>query len=131
MRKILVLLLAGFFLLGCSTAAPQGKGFLEGKISIGPICPVERFPPEPQCRPTEQTFQAYPLTVYLIGNGDPGILIKETEFHGGTEGNYRIELAAGSYVVRQETGLSRFSETVEINANETTRLDIDIDTGIR
>ncbi len=32
------------------------KGFLEGKITIGPLCPVEKFPPDPRCQPTEETI---------------------------------------------------------------------------
>jgi hypothetical protein len=37
---------------GCDNQINQGSGFLEGVISIGPICPVETDPPDPGCLPT-------------------------------------------------------------------------------
>jgi hypothetical protein len=127
--------LGAFILLlifGCiSNPQEQGKGILQGHISIGPLCPVERNPPDPNCLPTEQTYAAYAMTVYRVGAGDPGPLLKETTFTGDKDGNYKIELPTGSYVIRQETGISKFSKTVAIKAGETTTLDIDIDTGIR
>jgi len=51
------------------------------------------------------------------------------------DGRYRIELLPGTYVVDiNNTGIDRSPDVpseVEINSNLTTRLDIDIDTGIR
>ena len=35
------------FVSGCEKQYSNETGFLEGKISIGPICPVERVPPDP------------------------------------------------------------------------------------
>ena len=115
-------------IFGCVSNQNQPNGFLQGKISIGPICPVERNPPDPNCLPTEQTYLAYPLSVY--SNAD-GINAKVLEFHGNNNGNYEIELPAGIYEIKLEKGLRNFSKTAEIKANETTNLDISIDTGIR
>lgn len=109
----------------CPAPTENRKGILSGKISIGPICPVERYPPEPNCAATEETFLAYPLGVYSE-SGE-----KVMTFNGDSNGNYSIELPIGTYTVKQETGLSRFSETVSISSGQTTVLDIDIDTGIR
>ena len=118
----------GFLILNPSS----GRGVLEGKVTIGPLCPVERFPPDPQCQPTEETYKAWPIAVYtqnkltLVAHIQPDI-----------NGNYAVELAAGNYVVnlenRQSGGLgsSNLPDTVTINANDTTLLNIDIDTGIR
>ncbi|MEK7081236.1 MAG: hypothetical protein AAB902_02520 [Patescibacteria group bacterium] len=39
-------------------------GFLEGKVTIGPLCPVERTPPDPACQPTEATYKAWQIAVY-------------------------------------------------------------------
>jgi len=32
------------------------KSPLAGKVNIGPLCPVERNPPDPSCQPTEETY---------------------------------------------------------------------------
>ena len=52
-----------------------------------------------------------------------------------SEGNYRVTLAAGTYLVDiNHMGIDVAKElpkTVEIVGGETTRLDVDIDTGIR
>ena len=39
-------------------------GLLKGKISIGPLCPVETFPPQPQCLPTLETFKAWQTAIW-------------------------------------------------------------------
>ncbi len=125
---LLSLLLLSSLLLGCVSGTGEtdkGTGFLEGRISIGPICPVERNPPDPSCAPTEETYKAYALGVYSL-SGE-----KVAQFNGGKDGNYKVGLAEGKYRVARESGLSRFSAEVEIRKGQTAELDIDIDTGIR
>ena len=39
-------------------------GFLEGKITIGPLCPVESVPPDPACQPTQETYNTWPIVVW-------------------------------------------------------------------
>lgn len=116
-----------FFLSGCISTGPTSSktGILAGHISIGPLCPVEQNPPDPNCQPTLQTYQAYPLSVYNSSNQ------KIMEFIGAANGNYQIELQAGTYTIKSETGMQRYSQTVAIIANQTTTQNIDIDTGIR
>jgi hypothetical protein len=105
-----------------------GEGMLAGKIKIGPICPVERIPPEPGCEPTEETYKAYKLIVYAEGRA------KAAEFYGDREGGYSISLPAGAYTVESETQ-GRLGSVGPINvvveAGKTTVQDIGIDTGIR
>ena len=105
-----------------------GKGLLEGRITIGPICPVERMPPDPSCQPTEETYRAHKLSVYTESP------TKVAEFSGDANGRYKIELAAGTYTIKTERemgpgGMEPITVTVE--AGKTTRQDVDIDTGIR
>ena len=38
-------------------------GYVVGKISIGPICPVETVPPRPECLPTAETFKAWQTAI--------------------------------------------------------------------
>lgn len=39
-------------------------GTLMGKISIGPLCPVETAPPQPGCLPTADTYKTWQLSVW-------------------------------------------------------------------
>ena len=124
MKKAICLLL---LLVACQVQ-PQVKGILEGKVSIGPICPVERYPPDPRCQPTEETFQAWPLEITHDG-------VKVTTVVAGKDGMFRVELSPGTYVVdhekQQHFGKGTLPATVEVKSGETTTLDINIDTGIR
>ena len=115
---------------GCIQNEPQ-KGILKGYISIGPLCPVETNPPDPNCQPTEQTYASYALTVYRVNGVPSGTLEKVAVFQGDKDGNYKIELLEGNYELAQESGISRYQQEFTIKAGETTNLDIDIDTGIR
>jgi len=116
---------------GHARCVRTGDGVLEGHVSIGPLCPVERIPPEPGCQPTEETYKAHKLIVY--GLDESGAEYTAGEFIGGPDGNYSIPLPAGSYVVRTENvgRLGSFEAAVSVTAGETSSLDVDIDTGIR
>lgn len=118
-----------FFVNGCNQKQVSEKGFLEGKISIGPICPVERIPADPKCQPTEETYRAWPIAIL---EGDKQIVRVDANL----DGTYRIELPAGKYAVDLEKqhfgpGGSNLPAAITIKQGETTKLNIDIDTGIR
>jgi hypothetical protein len=42
------------------------SGVLKGKISIGPLCPVERIPPDSACLPTAETYKAWATAVWTL-----------------------------------------------------------------
>ena len=118
---------------GCSQEVSRTaeKGVLEGRVTIGPICPVERFPPEPGCQPTEDTYKAWPIAVYESDGK-----AKVAQIWPGIDGAYSLELPAGEYIVdfeKKTLGLGGGSLPADIIivAGKTTTLDIDIDTGIR
>jgi hypothetical protein len=125
-----------FFLLiiilpGCTKTSDEQPGFLEGVISIGPICPVERIPPEPACQPTAETYKAYPVSVFS-SDGTKKII----GLSPSLDGSYSCELAPGSYIVKLEktqngAGGSNLPVQVTITSRENTFLNISIDTGIR
>jgi hypothetical protein len=126
MNKLLLLVL--LLAVGCQTAPITAQqGALQGHIDIGPLCPVERIPPDPACQPTAKTYAAWPIGVYQ------GTALKAT-LAPDASGNYALELPAGTYTVNLENP-SRFGgelpQTVTITAGETATLDISIDTGIR
>lgn len=116
---------------GCDKFRNQETGFLEGVISIGPICPVETDPPQPGCLPTADTYKAYPVSIWT-SNGRK----KVAQIYPAIDGSYKIELINGDYQVILENGQNRpggssLPVEVSIIPQNNTILNIDIDTGIR
>lgn len=119
------------FGLGCDKLGSSDMGFLEGKISIGPICPVEKDPPDPGCLPTAETYKAYPVSVWT-SDGRRKIMQINPELNG----SYITDLEPGNYLIILETGRSNIGSSnlpveVTIISDNVTTLNIDIDTGIR
>jgi hypothetical protein len=129
---LFVVFLFGTFLgSGCDNQITREAGFLEGIISIGPLCPVEKDPPDPDCLPTLETYKAYPVSIWT-SNGERKI----TQVNPALDGSYKVALNPGNYLVILENGQNRIGssnlpEEVEINSQTETILNIDIDTGIR
>ena len=127
-----ILSVVGLFLLSrCDKLFIQEAGYLEGIISIGPLCPVEKDPPDPDCLPTYETYKAYPVSIWT-SNGRRKI----TQVNPALDGSYKIELNPGKYSVILETsqnsiGSSNLPAGVVIRAQAETILNINIDTGIR
>jgi hypothetical protein len=127
-----LLILQGLLLFGgCDKATNHEAGYLSGTISIGPICPVERIPPDPACLPTAETYKAYPVGVYT---SDGKARIKQ--LNPSLNGNFTSELAPGTYRVvlestQKSVGGSNLPAYVIIISSDTTILNISIDTGIR
>ena len=126
-----ILILSGFlFVSGCDKNIRE-PGFLEGKISIGPICPVEHDPPDPGCLPTAETYKAYPVGI-LSSDGKHKI----TQITPALDGTFSIDLNPGKYLIILEAGnsgigASNLPSEVEITSHNKTIFNIDIDTGIR
>ena len=102
-------------------------GVLEGKVTIGPICPVEG--PGLDCDPDPSLYTSHRL---LIIKNDA--VIQEVPLDG--QGNFKTELVAGTYLVDfspHDIGIPGSFTPLEaiIESGKTTRLDIEIDTGIR
>jgi len=124
-------LLLGLILSGCESQINQEAGFLEGVISIGPICPVETDPPDPGCLPTAETYKAYPVSIWT-----PNGRRKIAQIYPALDGSYKTELSPGNYLVKLGTannriGSSNLPAEVTITPQNKTVLYIDIDTGIR
>jgi hypothetical protein len=104
-------------------------GVLEGNVKIGPLQPVEQEGvPTPTIPP--EVFTSRSLNIF---QADGATLVVNVPFQA--DGTYRVELPPGRYVVDVPTnGLERgidLPKTVTIEGGQTTRLDIEIDTGIR
>jgi len=128
-RWLIVLLatIACVFAISCSSE-PSDPGILHGKVTIGPLVPVEQegVTYEVPC----EVYEARKIMIYKQNGTD---LIEEVDID--CDGRYSVELLPGIYVVDiNNIGIDRSSNVpseVEITSNLTTRLDIDIDTGIR
>ena len=126
LRNIVVFLLLSICLLvpGCNST----KGRLEGLVSVGPLTPVERIG-VPTSTPPPEVFTSRGIKIL----NSLGILV--TEIHFAANGTYSVELIPGKYRVELlGNGIEHAKElpaTIEIFSNETTILNISIDTGIR
>jgi hypothetical protein len=126
-----VILLTGIILIsGCENKKGDTNGFLEGTISIGPICPVEKFPPDPACQPTAETYKAYPVSVFTTDG-----VKKVIQLSPSPDGSYNTELPTGNYVINLDKqisiGGSNLPIEISITSQNHTVVNINIDTGIR
>ena len=128
---VIIILTGSIFFSGCDKKKNFEKGFLEGTISIGPICPVEKIPPAPACLPTAETYKAYPVYVFTA-DGKNKIL----QLQPSPEGIFSSELPPCNYLIVLEKaqitiGASNLPAEVSITSQDKTLFDINIDTGIR
>lgn len=129
-RTLFIMLLLTTILWSCENHSVDLEiGTLEGKVSIGPLCPVETDPPQPECQATLETYKAWPIAIYRASDST-----KVMNINPDALGLYRIDLPVDSYIVDLENE-HHFGDNlptkVEINPGEILVLDIDIDTGIR
>lgn len=110
-----------------TTILPYDSG-IQGSVSLGPICPVMRNPPDPKC-----DDKPYQTTVQIIAIGSP----KSSPFatvETDKEGQYRIMLPPGNYAVQPVGGtpLPRCAtENVTVMPGVISKVNISCDTGIR
>jgi len=128
MRFLFVILLGSLILYGCAHR-PQKTGIIEGHVTIGPLTPVVR---EGEIQPTLNP-EVYAAREVVIFKSDGKTVF--TRLKIDANGNYQAELPVGKYIVDiNHSGIDRASGlpmTVEIAENAVTRVDINIDTGIR
>jgi hypothetical protein len=113
---ISILFLTGIVLTsGCDSKKTLIPGFLEGTISIGPICPVETVPPDPACLPTAETYKAYPVSVFTSDGK-----IKISHLNPSLDGSFISELPPGSYLVvleKAQNNIGGSNLPVEVTIN--------------
>ncbi|MBI1742696.1 carboxypeptidase regulatory-like domain-containing protein [Candidatus Acetothermia bacterium] len=131
MRKLLTSIL-GFVALGVvAGCAPVDYntdiyGYLEGHVTIGPICPVERE--GVPCPVPPEAYAAREIFIYQAR----GIVAR---VQISSSGDYWVALRPGRYTVDiNKVGMDRSQEVpreIDVSSGKTIRLDIEIDTGIR
>jgi hypothetical protein len=100
-------------------------GTVTGTVTLSPICPVERIPPEPQCAP--KPYQ----TKIDVFTTDGTELVKTIQT--GADGRFSATLPRGDYSFQAGGGIvmPRCSP-VEVHVQATiSTVDISCDTGIR
>ena len=121
------LALIGLLALGCNNEILE-RGAIEGKVTIGPLGPVER--PGVKYEIPCEVYEARKIMVYDKNHKK---LIKQVDID--CNGIYHAELEPGLYMIDiNRIGIDHSSEVpteIEIKSHETVKLDIDIDTGIR
>lgn len=102
------------------------RGTLVGTVTMGPSCPVQRFPPESGCED-----KPYVATVQVkTADGKKQV----TEFTSGKDGKFTVSLAAGKYLLVPIGGAvypRAGTQEVVVESNKTTVVDIMFDSGIR
>jgi hypothetical protein len=128
---IVIITISIVLLTSCTKMDHREPGYLKGIISIGPICPVERIPPDPACLPTAETYKAYPVDIFS-SSGKTKIL----QLSPSPDGSFVATLPSGDYMVildraQNTIGGSNLPVQISITSNNTTTLNVSIDTGIR
>ena len=119
------------FEFSVTESATTIKGILEGTMTIGPICPVERI--DHPCLPTPEMFAMRKIAVY---KSDKKTLVTTITPDGN--GKFSMPLSVGSYYVSMVSlqsggpgGVSGLPTIITIKQGATIHLEISIDTGIR
>jgi hypothetical protein len=99
---------------------------VRGTVLLGPVCPVERIPPDPACAPKPY---ATAITVYRAGSTSVFATGKSD-----ASGTFQFSLPPGSYTLKASGGtmLPRCSPTdVTVGLSGYATTSISCDTGIR
>ncbi len=137
MKKVRVgaLIVVALLVLGLAFSYMQSKkkeGLLtsgiEGKVLLGPMCPVEKSPREEGC--ANKYFQ----TNLELTTVDGSKVIKK--FSSDVDGLFKVSVAPGEYAIRNVQTTSPYPSCgkagiVPVEANKYTRVTVNCDTGIR
>ncbi len=104
------------------------SGTLTGKVSVGPICPVEQAGV-----PCITPLSAYTSRGIIIYTNTNHSVVKEVSFK--SDGTFETSLPLGTYILElKPSGVDRaegFPKTITITSNQKTEVNISIDTGVR
>jgi hypothetical protein len=115
-------------LLVAVPASGSGTG-IGGRVTSSPTCPVERYPPDPQCAPRGVRAQI------RVRRASDRRLLKTITTR--SDGRFSISLRRGRYLVgaRPAAGGSLprcpSAKTVRVTSGHVTRVPISCDSGIR
>ena len=106
----------------------SNKSGISGQVLLGPTCPVERIPPDPNCG--DKPFK----TNLVLTSADQSYVI--LQFSSDENGNFSIEADPGEYQIQSAIAANILpyctsSGTIKVTANTYTSITISCDTGIR
>ncbi len=115
-----------------TSTPPGGEGILpydsgvRGRVMLGPTCPVERIPPDPNC-----ADKPYETLVAIFRSSD--LVHAFALMSSDADGNFSVSLPPGDYVLGAgESNLPRCDHPqVKVEPGEYTSVNISCDTGIR
>ncbi len=117
---------AWLLLAGCA-APPVPDSGAEGTVWYGPVCPVQRDPPEPECND-----RLYETDLLLTRPGPNGSIV--ARFHSDAEGTFRVTAGPGEYTIRGENQAgppSCSAPVFTVQAHQWTAVRVECDSGIR
>ncbi|MES2153623.1 MAG: hypothetical protein V4510_00620 [bacterium] len=127
MRLILGFCLLAVILSGCTSSSSTTTG-IHGHALMGPTCPVERNPPDPNCAP-----KPYHGTLRLTQGDDPTVTVKT--FQTDDAGAFNVSANPGVYRIQspESQSLPRCytQETITVVTGRNVEANVDCDTGIR
>jgi hypothetical protein len=113
---------------GCMAGPPAGTG-VQGTVFLGPTCPVQRDPPDPQCADR-------PYAADLALTTPDGRLAKT--FSSDANGTFRVDVEPGTYIIRSaqqdapsHPACSSTDGSFVVAAGAYTTVQVSCDTGIR
>lgn len=122
-----------FLLAACSAATvlspPAATVHLTGRATAGPVCPVERVPPDPACAP-----RPVPNATLIVMTA-AGIVVSQVRT--AADGSFSFDLPDGSYrlVPQAVQGLMGTGQPIEFSVRvggpPPPPLSVSYDTGIR
>jgi hypothetical protein len=111
------------------STAMRNEGTIEGRVEIGPLKPG----PVRQDEPPPDTTKLFSSHKVVILSADGNKVVQEVPLDAG--GNYKVSLPPGKYRIDfqpHDIGITPLKpQMVTVEAKQTTRRDIEIDTGIR
>ncbi|MEK7187383.1 MAG: hypothetical protein AAB691_00875 [Patescibacteria group bacterium] len=110
------------------TSTSTGQSGIRGMVLLGPICPVERIPPDPKC-----AAKPYGTTLVLT-SPDQARVIKT--FSSDQNGKFVIQIAPGDYAIRSAAAANILpycasNDTIHVSPGILTEVNVSCDTGIR
>ncbi len=109
----------------CPTPAAMHSG-IAGVVVIGPTCPVQKIPPDPNC--ADKPYQA----TINVKSADGTKQI--SSFTSGTDGKFSADLSPGTYLLAPAS-TNKYPRGVEqavtVQSNKYTQITITFDSGIR
>lgn len=104
------------------------KSGIKGVALLGPICPVERIPPDPNC--ADRPYK----TDLVATNGDQSLVVKQ--FSSDDDGKFSVDLLPGEYFISSADTAKFFSHcssqvSIKVEKNKYTDITLHCDTGIR